>query len=302
MEESKTRNLIILGNGFDLDLGLDTSFSTFVKSYEFRQLPRISFIQDMSANNWSDVEGCIRNSLMEYSRHPNATESERINHAWQTLERAWGRFLPSQIEQSKIEIKKDSCAFALLSNEQVQAEWYSFNYTHPRYLCRLEGDEPICIHNDCVEHDFANRNGLMYPVSKNLIIGVDTAVPENIREDTNLRHIIKKRNTQYQDVSIMDKMRECEVLVLFGHSMGITDSDYFRDFFSCCMSGLYHKKAIYIVTKDKDSLEGIKKNLQLYGVDYDRLVWSDNRIIPVYTAEGKDSQRFRSMLTTLSNQ
>ena len=39
MKESKPRNLIILGNGFDLDLGLDTSFASFVKSYEFRQLP-----------------------------------------------------------------------------------------------------------------------------------------------------------------------------------------------------------------------------------------------------------------------
>ena len=302
MKESKPRNLIILGNGFDLDLGLDTSFSSFVKSYEFRQLPCISFIQDISASNWSDVEGCIRNSLVEYSRHPDAKEAEKINLAWQALERAWGRFLPGQIELSRIEIKRDSCAFALLSNEQMQAEWYSFNYTHPRYLCGLDGDEPVCIHNDCVERDFAKRNGLMSLVSTSLIIGVDTSVPENIHENVNLMHIVKRRNPRYQDVGILDKMRACAVLVLFGHSMGITDSDYFRDFFSCCISGLYREKTIYIVTKDGDSLDGINKNLQSYGVDYDMLVKSDNRIIPIYTAEGKESLYFRNMLATLSNQ
>ena len=237
---------------------------------------------------------------MEYSRHPDAKEAERINHAWQALERAWGRFLPGQIELSKIVIKKNSCAFALLSNEQVQAEWYSFNYTHPRFLCGLEGDEPVCIHNECVERDFAKRNGFMFLVSTNLIIGTDTSVPESIHEDINLRHIIKRRNTRYNDMGIIDKMRESAVLVLFSHSMSITDSDYFREFFSCCISGLYRKKTIYIVTKDRDSLDGIKKNFQSYGVDYDRLVKSDNRIIPIYTAEGKESLYFRNMLTHLA--
>ena len=60
-------NLIVLGNEFDLDLGLNTSFKSFCESTYFRCLPNISFIKDLRTNNWSDVEGCIRKHLVEYS-------------------------------------------------------------------------------------------------------------------------------------------------------------------------------------------------------------------------------------------
>ena len=150
---SRNSNLIILGNGFDLDLGLDTSFASFVKSYEFQLLPHISFVCDLKENNWSDVEGCIRNSLLEYSQHPDEETTKEINDAWKALEKYWGIFLTSRIELSNIKINQNSCAYSLLSNENLQAEWYSFNYTHPRYLCGLKGDEPICIHNECIERE-----------------------------------------------------------------------------------------------------------------------------------------------------
>lgn len=81
--------------------------------------------------------------------------------------------------------------------------------------------------------------------------------------------------------------------------MGITDSDYFRDFFLGCISGLYRGKSIYIVTRDYDSLEEIKKNLQGYGVNYDRLVMSGNRIFSVFTKDGADSEHFIRMIATL---
>ena len=91
-------NVIILGNGFDLDLGLNTSFKSFCESTYFRCLPDISFIKDLKTNNWSDVEGCIRKHLVEYSKNPNEELAESINLLWQSLEYKWGIFLTEQIE------------------------------------------------------------------------------------------------------------------------------------------------------------------------------------------------------------
>lgn len=39
------KNLFILGNGFDIDLGLNTTFKAFRESYEFQSIANIIFGQ-----------------------------------------------------------------------------------------------------------------------------------------------------------------------------------------------------------------------------------------------------------------
>ena len=49
-------NMIILGNGFDIDLGLKTSFKRFVESFEFLSIPDtplIKKIKERSVENWA---------------------------------------------------------------------------------------------------------------------------------------------------------------------------------------------------------------------------------------------------------
>ena len=60
-------NMIVLGNGFDIDLGLKTSFKRFVESFEFLSIPDIPLIKkikERSVENWYDLEGLLRNELI----------------------------------------------------------------------------------------------------------------------------------------------------------------------------------------------------------------------------------------------
>ena len=68
------KNLIILGNGFDIDLGLNTSFKAFVESIDFLSipdLPLIKKIKEKEMDNWYDLERQLRNELVAYSHKPS---------------------------------------------------------------------------------------------------------------------------------------------------------------------------------------------------------------------------------------
>ena len=294
-----SNNVIILGNGFDLDLGLNTSFKSFCESIYFRCLPDILFIKDLRTNNWSDVEGCLRKHLIEYSKKTNEELAESINLLWQGIEYKWGIFLPEQIELEHVTIKKDSCAYTFLGDSNIKAQWLSFNYTHPRYLCGLSGEEPICIHNDCVEREFAKEHKLAFYVPRNLIIGVDSSMPNNVLTNHYLSPIVKKKNSSYNgSIDLPSLFSKANRIVFFGHSLGITDSDYFKQFFLRCIDNTYSGKTIFIVTLNENSLNNIKKNLYSYDIDYDKLHTSSNELVTIYTEMGV-SKEFKNMMVSL---
>ena len=77
-------NVIVLGNGFDIDLGLKTSFKRFVESFEFlsiSDIPLIKKIKERSVENWYDLEGLLRNELIAYSLSPSVECAEDVNNA-----------------------------------------------------------------------------------------------------------------------------------------------------------------------------------------------------------------------------
>lgn len=100
-------NMIVLGNGFDIDLGLKTSFKRFVESFEFLSIPDIPLIKkikERSVENWYDLEGLLRNELIAYSLSPSVECAEDVNNAWRMITKAWGRYLPELTDLDKISI------------------------------------------------------------------------------------------------------------------------------------------------------------------------------------------------------
>lgn len=63
------KSVIVLGNGFDIDLGLKTSFSEFINSYEFRSLSDIPLIVYIRKNLKTNLYGVILRELLEFSCH-----------------------------------------------------------------------------------------------------------------------------------------------------------------------------------------------------------------------------------------
>ena len=301
------RNLIVLGNGFDIDLGLKTTFKAFRESFEFCSIADIPLIKKIRDNQWNDIEGTLREELIEYSKNPNDEWADSINHAWLMITKRWGVYLPQLTDLDKIEINKNSCAYNLLIADQEHGStWYTFNYTNPWYLCQLSKEsQPVFIHNETVPLDWAKQHGLCHYIPMNLIFGVDSMMPSCIAENKKLSHIIKANNPYFDTrnkENLFIDLQSTQKAVFFGQSFGITDSDYFRPYLNSVINGETNNRNIFIVTSDQCSLKGIIDNMSKYDINFENLKKSKVNINIVFTKGGVASDGFQPMITELYKQ
>ena len=47
---------------------------------------------------------------------------------------------------------------------------------------------------------------------------------------------------------------------------------------------------------DRKGLQQLKENMKVYGIDFDKLLFSKNTISVVYTCEGNNSEKFQALL------
>ena len=279
---------IILGNGFDLDLGWKTSYNDFfqAKKQYFDNLNKMSFIKDMIEGEcWYDLEGYIRRITIN-----EVTIEEKVEEL-----AFFGRLITTKIEEY---LREDSiyvnnfksCAFELLSNITNKSDIVSFNYTDPFNICNLPPKKIEYIHNS-IESTYSNKG--------EIILGIDKGVlKENVYlKESEISFILKSKENQIGD-SLISKWVKYDNIVIFGHSLAITDSDYFKPLFDSILSNNCRIRTLYIVTKDERSLESIKDNLLSYSIRYESLLCSLD-IIPIFTAKGKNQQSFREMLQIL---
>lgn len=296
--------VVVLGNGFDIDLGLQTSFRDYLGSYLFYETPNAHSILvmrrlNMKDNTWSDIEGFFRHKLIEYVNNPSKNLCDDIQDTWLIISRSWSKYITEFTMLNKIKINHDSCAYELLTTTKDAHNWFTFNYTSPFYLSGInDKGEPKHVHGSFVPREQMPK-GCMYLIPQNLIIGVDSYVSKTLIKDDNLKHIIKKQNPNFKPTTIINSMEKANNLIIFGHSLGITDSDYFNSFFKKIIKGIIVRKKIYIVTKDCSTLDAIKKAMKEYGVDYDKLLLSKSKIIPIFTDYGKDEKEFIKMIEIL---
>lgn len=294
--------LVVLGNGFDLDLGIDTTFKSFIKSYDFQTHSYTPLMKEFIKNSeidrrWCDIESIFRRMILEYCADPKDDMFDNINDSWQMINRAWGIYLPEITRLNKISINKSSCAYRFLSRNITQSTLYSFNYTSPYYLAGfIDRDEPIHIHGAFEPRELSPQE-LMYMIPNDLIIGVDSNVESVGAGCEKLKHIIKQKHPKFAETHLKRDLYEADVVMFFGHSLGITDSDYFRDFFVSLMDENKHKHIVFI-TKDSASIDDIKRNINTMGIVFSELEHRVDRISVVFTEDGPDD-RFNEFLTLL---
>ena len=277
--------LIILGNGFDLDMGWRTSYADFYRSnyQSFNSINRMSYIANLiSGQHWYDFEGYLRRCICDVTED----KLDELNLFWIFCRNRIGDYL------SKDDIYTtnfNSCAYTFLQNIH-DAKIVSFNYTNPYKRIHLPSKNINHIHGS-----LDNRL-----TGAELKFGVDTKViNENILAQNDLlKHIIKSTDTSYFYDILLD-LKGATNIIFYGHSLGITDSDYFKSFFERVIDGKITKKNIYIVTYDFCSLQSIIQNLSFYEIDYSKLLLSDIRITPIYTSQGVNDASFRQLIEIL---
>lgn len=240
--------VLVIGNGFDLDIGLKTRYSDFMKSRPFEryvtgvdELSRFKNYEDsdekkdinlfnylkglFQLNNWIDIETAFANLASDSRKGVKRSDgtrpvykrraSRKEETTFQELHTALFQYLKS-IEYNKL--NKDSVALKLLRiiNKYRLSEVLSFNYTD---LKMLEGEVgPINMPIDYIHGQVSDNS---------IILGIQ----DELDIDNSYCFMIKSFSTHFKSHSVRRKLLDANEIIFFGHSLGSTDYHYFEDLF-----------------------------------------------------------------------
>lgn len=213
--------IIIIGNGFDLSLGLKTSYKNFIQSDYFISLLNedntlaMYLNEKQEINNWVDIE----KELTEYSKQIKDGKL-KVKNDFKELKNALMDYLKEAQEK---EINQNTKAFEMMKNEISNTDMiYNFNYTNSVFrVAEILGISGIESKHSFVHGSIENSD---------IIFGVE----DNAR--INKEHIFFKKSSNINFaksniINVFNDINKSNTLIIFGHSLGITDSSYFEDYF-----------------------------------------------------------------------
>ena len=252
--------LLIIGNGFDLDLGLKTGYKDYVNSdkWPFKHCsilsPRLgSYLKRKSLVHWYDVESvmelyCSRTRLANKLRMNWKSFANKVREDDEKLRNGLVEYL---IEAENGELKKESIAATVLQKCCVNcvnpATVYSFNYT----------DLEAIAQRLVIELNYSPKYVHGTLKNKDIVLGFSETkdvVPE-------LSFMCKSHRDTYSHTPLIRDISKFSNIIFFGLSFGEIDYGYFKDFFDGVCDGRYDKKFIRIVTKDEESRQSILNNI-----------------------------------------
>ena len=315
---TNTKKILILGNGFDLDLGRETSYKSFYESifcpkdYPAPIVKHLNekWVDNLESVKWYDLENEILNyyekikvtgdnydlynenerkillqikqkpthstnstiqdniniinrlladnilnlSSNNYVRvHPDALLSpvERDNRAIQKIKQGLIEYLES-IQHNNI--KETSAAATIIrtfvSDYDNIEEYivYNFNYM---LLRSVENSNTVGVFNDMTNFIHGSIK------DRNIIIGT-----KDHRISPDYDFIQKSFDPNFNPPGLGTDLLEADDITIFGHSLGVNDSQYFKAFFVQQSQPGAKKKTITIFTKDEKSELQIKRALQ----------------------------------------
>lgn len=218
-------HVFVIGNGFDLNLGLKTSYQHFIQSEHFQKhigngkqlFEHLNTKHELQ--KWVDIEhelGIFSSSHTYYMDNVLREYNELCNSLLEYV---------ASLDFSKID--KNSKAYNLF-NERITDDSIviNFNYTHSiKSIVREMGmldDEA----NEFIRNYVYHIHGSVS--QKNIIFGVDDS------STIHPKHSFLRKSTShhYGEKNIASILKNAKELTFFGHSLGSTDHMYFKDLFS----------------------------------------------------------------------
>ena len=258
-----SKAIIILGNGFDLDLGLKTGYSDFAKSSQWKELMDNNehsldeswllglLKRKYDVYHWVDIESVLLEYAMVKTKSRIMAYAEKDAIDFKALCHALKTYLRGQQEQFSPSIHSVASGFMkLIVSLSDQSNLYSFNYTDLNVLAGKYGltmDRRVFhIHGSLADDD-------------DIILGIETS--ERINEQYDF--LFKTQNRKYGHTNILKDLRDKEEYVFFGHSLNGMDYEYFKNTFQglSILSGPKPPR-LTIITKDEASENRFKSFLR----------------------------------------
>lgn len=301
--------VLVLGNGFDLDLGLSTSYGDFVNSefWPFKNPdtyinPEVPHDCDKRSlhqrlyevskdSKWVDLEIVLskyatldgkygtKDSL--YWERP--FEAERDERTYKLLCEKLTEYL-KDIEQQKLNVESNAAKVLrkLISYAYLYGI-FSFNYTNLDTIL-----EKLGVHKKVF---YRHMHG---DLKSGIILGIEN----QINFCPLYRFLCKEYNMNYRTRFLNYALQEAKEVIIFGHSLGPVDYHYFQSLFSNQSKidlKFPDRKIITIFTHDTNSKMDICDQLSIMNNKRLDLLFGNN-ILNIFRTDGSDDDEIKDFL------
>lgn len=266
---------LILGNGFDIKIGIDTRYTDFYSFFLTQEAVKrpinvnggiattnhpelVKMIQNSSSKYWSDLELLLGNSIRGFGsvdiiRREKSYLEEQINSY---LCKQQSRVQIDRNRQSELRSQLDSTITNFTNicnyddeNNFYDVEFITFNYTD--VIDRIVESANINEHSNIVYHKPYHIHGT---IDQTVIFGVDNE--KQYIYPTNSRGEIEELKTIMQKTALNSMLRSNEVynikkvihnmdaIIIYGASIGETDATWWKTISEWLFMGSGHRVSI----------------------------------------------------------
>jgi hypothetical protein len=303
---------LIIGNGFDIDMGIRSRYSDFADSPEFYDLTRrmrdmfyeeerdkslvLQLQQAYMVSNWFDIEKEIHNYVVNHS-DLNDNLIRLIRSEFDELKKALANYLKRITTNFTAKTDKMSTylLYKLRECPLTVAEIY-FNYTYPNGFLKLPLQPEIF---NGAQHWFTYVHGSLR--DNDIVLGCDLQEGEKVNRQLSFMY---KYNMLNKANHVARHILEAKEIIFFGHSINEMDFSYFREFFKVASASPNPIRHLTIITYDEESERTIKDNIRNQGVSVSDLysnLWTFDFIHTkkVYNGDQKEIQKYDKMIQRL---
>ena len=301
---------LIIGNGFDLDMGLPSKYSDFVESEEWKKILHniitcypvedylnISLVgqlqQASNDPNWFDIEEEIHKFIL---KRLNNTEEEirEIRTEFELIRKTLANYLNRISKDFKADEKKLGYQLlAHLQNSPLSVFEIIFNYTYPHDFLKIP-TYYTKLFVSFVHGELAKNN---------IVLGCDLQDGEEVNRQLSFMYkynqLTKANNTGYH-------LQEAKEIIFFGHSVNEMDFRYFKDILHTISTTPSPQKHLTFITYDEASESNIKDNIQSQGVSVTGLYNNLRTFEFIYTqkynnGDESEKQKVKDLFVRLIN-
>lgn len=262
---------IIIGNGFDLDMGLPSKYSDFIESPEWKAVVKrvesflfienyrnhslIAQLQSASIDSkWFDIEEEIHQFVAAHTEN-TAQEIREIKWEFGLIREGLAKYL-KRISQNQLEEER-RLSFELLyqlQNCPLRISEIYFNYTNPAEFM----PKPM-YYEHCT---FTYVHGSLQ--KNDIVLGCDLQEGEKVNRQLSFMY---KYNQLNRANHVARSILEAKEIIFFGHSLNEMDFGYFREFFKVASASPNPIRHLTIITYDEKSERDIKDNMRNQGIN-----------------------------------
>ena len=223
------KKILILGNGFDIDLGLKTRYSDFANSKNWEKLMEDSLLYDpdllgelqnaKETEAWFDIEKTMNDYVRELKRDylvSDLIEKDKSNFI--KVSESLSQYLKKEQKERTLNTNSFAAQVLHLISEVGGFEYYTFNYTSLSSIAESCG---IKIDSSKITHVHGSLE------NDSIILGVLTDPSDPIYEQYSFMY--KDNSRFYMSNNMYEDFDKADDIIFFGHSINGMDFPYFKD-------------------------------------------------------------------------